>query len=122
MEEKDTRNERNIFVYDFREFLTEEEAIGHAKKINRWKMPAGQRRVFKTSREVVYPEILHIKKFILAFNFDECDGDLKETVGKAKKSTSFLEGRTKIFKIEKEIPWPEANVEVFQETSKKITV
>jgi hypothetical protein len=85
-------------------------------------MPAGQRKIFETSREVFYTEILHIKKFILAFNFDECEGDLKEAVEAAKKSRSFIAGKTKIFKIEKEIPWPEADMDASQEAKKKITV
>ncbi|MCX6760573.1 MAG: hypothetical protein NTZ84_00475 [Candidatus Nealsonbacteria bacterium] len=122
MEESDPRSERNIFAYDFKEFLTEKEAIEHAGKINRWKMPAGQKKIFETSREVFYPEILHIKKFILAFDFDECEGDLREAVETAKKSRSFIEGQTKIFKIEKEILWPGADIEASERTGKKITV
>lgn len=122
MEESDLKEETNIFAYDFKEFLTENEAINHAQKINRWKMPAGQKKIFKTSREIFYPEILYVKKFIIAFNFDECEGNLKEAVESAKKSRSFMEGRTKIYKIETEIPWPEAKAEAPQEKGEKITV
>lgn len=122
MEEDDPRSERNIIAYDFKEFPTKEEAITQAQKINRWKMPAGQKKIFKTTREVFNPEILYVKKFIIAFNFDECEGDLREAVGKAKENMSFTEGRTKIFKIEQEIPWPLGEAEISQETGKKITI
>ena len=122
MDKKDARDERNIFAYDFREFLTEKEALEHAGKLNRWKMPAGQRKIFQISREVLYPEILYVKKVTLAFNFDECEGGLMESVRKAKKIRSFMERRTKIFTISKELPWPEAAAGASQELGKRIIV
>jgi hypothetical protein len=122
MDEKCLRRERNVFAYDFKEFLSEQDAVNYARKINRWKMPAGQRKFFKISMEVCFPEILRVEKFIIAFNFDECETSLRGTIESAKKSRSFLEGKTKIFTIDRDIIWPEGEDILTQETSKRIGV